>query len=143
VSLSRGLALSPAGRPCSGKEQPVPHPVPGGHTVQERQAAALQEGVRARRAADGAARRPHRGHRHAPGLEEQQRAGAPGAAHRQGPAADRDRRLGGGAGRRARGGRAVAVRLQPPRLAEAARRSGRPEERLICHRPDDDSCKQC
>ncbi|CAD6262184.1 unnamed protein product [Miscanthus lutarioriparius] len=37
----------------------------------------------------------------------------------------------------------VAVRLQPPRRAEAAGCSGRPEERLICHRPDEDSCKQC
>lgn len=84
-------------------------------------------GVRARRSADEAAHRPDRGDGHAPGVEERQRAGAPGAARRQGPAADQDRRLGGRPDQRASGDGEVALRRQPPRLAEAARRSRRQE----------------
>ena len=84
-------------------------------------------GVRARRPADEAAHRADRGDRDAPGVEEQQRTGAPGAAHREGPAADQDRRLGGRPDQRAAGDGAVALRPQPPRLAEAAARCGREE----------------
>ena len=80
-------------------------------------------GVRARRPADEAAHRADRGDRDAPGVEDQQRAGAPGAAHREGPAADQYRRLGGRPDQRAPGNGAVALRRQPPRRAEAPGRS--------------------
>jgi len=49
------------------------------------------------------------------------------ATDREGPAADQDRRLGGRPDQRAAGDGAVALRPQPPRLAEAAGRCGREE----------------
>jgi hypothetical protein len=89
---------------------------------------AWHAGVRAHGPADEAADRADGGDRHAPGVEEEQPAGQAGAAHREGAAADRDGRVGGGEDRRVCGDGALAVRRQPPGLAEAARACEHREE---------------